>query len=200
MKSKDIETGVVYAYSRRSYGEPEAVVVIATDTLYEMTLSATGPTRFRPTAADRPRSAHMHSVGYAVIVEGWSLDIRHDVKLAALRELAAMDPADLRALLESERPELPAGLHFTVINNRNLIGEYDAIKAEQAAAQQREAQRLAQQDEIEGRRREVAAATLAELAKLGVVAKAHKQYGFVTTYEISQDIANLLIQLLSAAK
>lgn len=200
MKSKDINTGVVYAYSRRSYGVPEAVVVVAADTLYEMTLSTTGPTRFRRTAADRPRAGHMHSVGYAVVGEGWALGVPRDVKLAALRELAEMDPADLRALLESESPDLPEGLHFTVVNNRNLFGEYDAVLAEQDATRQREARRRASQDETEGRRREVADETVAALAKLGVTASAHKQYGFVTTYEVSQDTANRLIQLLSVAE
>lgn len=206
MKSTDIRTGTLYAYSRRQGGDdhPAAVVVVDADSMYVQDTGFGSKSRrtFRKTEDTKAKHSYSSrfSTGYVVIAEGYGGDPA--VKLAALREIAKMDPADLQALLlrnDGTDPNtgLPGGLIFVVVNQRTLHGEYDTVKAEIAERQAAEKARRVELTVNDNARTERAQELTAAFAAHGIAAKGKNwgQGGGVNV-TLSEDEARKLLALL----
>lgn len=208
MKSKDMQTGVVYAYREGERGRVKTVIVISKASLWESHWNRTHGPKFTTTGATTPRSGSFTSVGYLVLMaDNWTYGVGGE----------RVDPGEMLApyvggedvLLEAARvaqhgdtdTPFPPGVRLTVVNHRHIIGEYAAFKAEQDEIRQREAQYRARQNEEEGRRREVRSETLSALAARGIRVRDISAPGVTENrYSLNQETADRLIELLGAAK
>ena len=170
MRKNDIKPGVVYAYQRSSYGDPDPCVLVSTD-LY------TGRNRY-----DRDRAPFVSPAGegakpgknYLDQPTGYVIVLPAGVKLGETPEqlharLLAVTTADLEASKDGQAGD---GLYFDILTRLNSItGLYDEVMAERKAREKAEEERWAREREETARRDTRAAAAHAALFAAGVKAR-----------------------------
>lgn len=194
MKKADIKTGVVYAYQRSAYGDPDPAVLVSTD-LY------TGRDRYDrgngrswcvPAGDTKPGRDYLgRATGYVIVVPAASKPDETPEQLHA--RMLAVTMADLGATTDGQVRK-GDGLYFVILTRLvPLVGLYDEVMAEREAQRQHDRELEAKRDAERSQREQRIAAIIGRFSALGLtVSRDYRTPELTLSLDEAENIASLL--------